>query len=286
MRNFSEFEKSVIKYILYGGRNTTVYLLGNAYAYYLEPRRAKYCKGSIVFYRKEEELATMSGVDDLLEIGKGVVQITGLVQYLIDNHYVYPYETNSVNTLDSIGYIGEPGETPIQHPLNAEITAMINRFINQPVIISHDLIELEKRGFISEEERRHQEAMRVTRRSLKIAQSSFIIAWLGVVASILIPLITIPLSTKYNNKNARATIVHSQFDSLWLVNKAAAMVHDSIDLNNVLRDLQSLESDLRESQQEQEDVISKALNRVESIQRVQQDMLKSAITTVEKLSTK
>lgn len=286
MRNFSDFEKSIIEYILYGGQNTTVYLIGNAYAYYLEPRRAQYCKGNIVFYREDEELAIMSGVDDLFEIGKGVVQITGLVQYLIDNHYLYPYDTNSVNSLDTIGYTGKSGETPIQHPLNAEITAMINRFINQPVIISQDLIELEKRGFVSAEEQRHKESMRVTRKSLKLAQWSFVVAWLGVVASILLPLITIPWSTKYNNKNARATIVHSQFDSLWLVNKAAAMVHDSIDLNNVLRDLQSLESDLRESQKEQEEIISKALNKVENIQLTQQNMLKNAITTVEKLSTK
>lgn len=221
MRCFSIEEQRVINYIVNNASRSLQYVLVNAYydVFYINkvvynvqnPRQ-------LTFYRDY----TSIDLDEIISIQQQIIIQSRLIQYLVDNRLVYLIENNSVNEIGNVANFTTEGLTAINVPIDSITAEIIQDALHHYIIVTQDLKNLVANGYISDEERRHQEQIQKAEQANKIAIRSYRLAMCAFLAAIIIPIATAYLIP--------FTLVESQYNGIItkIEPKPVALMCDSL----------------------------------------------------------
>lgn len=181
MRSFSKEEQRVIDHIVNNASRSLQYVLINAYYDIFYNNKVDYNvqnPGHLIFYRDY----TSIDLDEILSIQQQIIIQSRLIQYLVDNRLIYLIENNSVNEIGNVANFITEGLTAINVPIDSITAEIIQDSLRHYIIVTQDLKNLVANGYISDEERRHQEQLKATKRS-------YIVALIGLIVAIIVPIV-------------------------------------------------------------------------------------------------
>ena len=221
MRCFSLEEQHVINYIVNNASRSNQYVLINAYYDVFYTNKVDYNvqnPGNLIFYRDY----TSIDLDEIISIQQQIIIQSRLIQYLVDNRLLYLIENNSVNEIGNVANFITEGLTAINVPIDSITAEIIQDALHHYIIVTQDLKNLVANGYISDEERRHQEQIQKAEQANKIAIRSYRLAMCAFLAAFIIPIATayfIPF-----------TLVESQYNGIItkIEPKPVALMCDSL----------------------------------------------------------
>lgn len=221
MRCFSVEEQHVINYIVNNASRSHQYVLINAYYDFFETNKVDYNvknPGNLIFYRDY----TSIDLDEIISIQQQIIIQSRLIQYLVDNRLLYLIENNSVNEIGNVANFITEGLTAINVPIDSITAEIIQDALHHYIIVTQDLKNLVANGYISDEERRHQEQIQKAEQANKIAIRSYRLAMCAFLAAIIIPIATAYLIP--------FTLVESQYNGIItkIEPKPVALMCDSL----------------------------------------------------------
>ena len=212
MRAFSEFERKIIQRMIeLDEKSRSLNVLGNILdSFYGNSHLPDFCYISVesetdVSIQVKTEELNRHGVDWLQEIDGNISKIllvtVTLFEYLHESKLAY-----FVGELDfkSLGQVwADENYTPCDF-LEAESKALIYKYTRKKVYLTETLKVLANNDFKSEEELRHEEVQRSTKKQLKFTQVALALTFLGLVASIIVPALSTTKVRIENNTISRA----------------------------------------------------------------------------------
>lgn len=244
MRSFSKEEQRVIDHIVNNASKSLQYVLINAYYDIFYDNKVDYKvqePGYLIFYRRTIETVN---IDDLLSVQRQIIIQSRLIQYLVDNRLLYLIENNSVNEIGNVANFITEGLTAINVPIDSITAEIIQDALHHYIIVTQDLKNLVANGYISDEERRHQEQIQKAEQANKIAMRSYRLAMYAFLAAIIIPIATafIPFTLVKSQYNGIITKIETKpvtlmcdslattkpIDNLKIISDS--IVHDSISI--------------------------------------------------------
>lgn len=221
MRCFSLEEQHVINYIVNNASRSNQYVLINAYYDVFYTNKVDYNvqnPGNLIFYRDY----TSIDLDEIISIQQQIIIQSRLIQYLVDNRLLYLIENNSVNEIGNVANFITEGLTAINVPIDSITAEIIQDALHHYIIVTQDLKNLVANGYISDEERRHQEQIQKAEQANKIAIRSYRLAMCAFLAAIIIPIATAYLIP--------FTLVESQYNGIItkIEPKPVALMCDSL----------------------------------------------------------
>ena len=245
MRCFSIEEQRVINYIVNNASRSLQYVLVNAYYDVFYTNKVDYNVQNprqLTFYR---DYMSSIDIDEILSIQQQIIIQSRLIQYLVDNRLVYLIENNSVNKIGNVANFTTEGLTAINVSIDSITAEIIQDALHHYIIVTQDLKNLVANGYISDEERRHQEQIQKAEQANKIAMRSYRLAMCAFLAAIIIPIATaylIPFTLVESQYNGIITKIEPKpvalmcdslattkpIDNLKIINDS--IVHDSISI--------------------------------------------------------
>ena len=245
MRCFSIEEQRVINYIVNNASRSLQYVLVNAYYDVFYTNKVDYNVQNprqLTFYR---DYTSSIDIDEILSIQQQIIIQSRLIQYLVDNRLVYLIENNSVNEIGNVANFTTEGLTAINVSIDSITAEIIQDALHHYIIVTQDLKNLVANGYISDEERRHQEQIQKAEQANKIAMRSYRLAMYAFLAAIIIPIATaffIPFTLVKSQYNGIITKIETKpatlmcdslattkpIDNLKIISDS--IVHDSISI--------------------------------------------------------
>ena len=212
MRAFSEFERKIIQRMIeLDEKPRSLNVLGNILdSFYGNSHLPDFCYISVesetdVSIQVKTDELNRHGVDWIQELDGNISKIllvtVTLFEYLHESKLAY-----FVGELDfkSLGQVwADENYTPCDF-LEAESKALIYKYTRKKVYLTETLKVLAKNDFKSEEELRHEEVQRSTKKQLKFTQIALALTFLGLVASIIVPALSTTKVRIENNTISRA----------------------------------------------------------------------------------
>lgn len=212
MRAFSEFERKIIRRMIeLDEKPRSLNVLGNILdSFYDNSHLPDFCYISVesetdVSIQVKTEELNRHGVDWIQEVDGNISKIllvtVTLFEYLHESKLAY-----FVGELDfkSLGQVwADENYTPCDF-LEAESKALIYKYTRKKVYLTETLKVLANNDFKSEEELRHEEVQRSTKKQLKFTQVALALTFLGLVASIIVPALSTTKVRIENNTISRA----------------------------------------------------------------------------------
>ena len=246
MRSFSKEEQRVIDHIVNNASKSLQYVLINAYYGIFYDNKVDYKvqePGYLIFYRRTIETVN---IDDLLSVQRQIIIQSRLIQYLADNRLIYLIENNSVNELSNVANFSKDNLIAITVQIDSVTAEIIQDSLRHYIIVTQDLKNLVANGYISDEERRHQEQIQKAEQANKIAMRSYRLAMYAFLAAIIIPIATaffIPFTLVKSQYNGIITKIETKpvtlmcdslattkpIDNLKIISDS--IVHDSISIH-------------------------------------------------------
>ena len=188
MRKFNQTEQAIIRKLVKETHEHIDYLLINVYMDIFYQHPVEYNNGSLIFYSQGTHSAK-----EILEIEKKIIDISLLLSFLEENRYIYLIDDNSSESekLKNVGGYFTEGLKGIGKKLDPKMSKIIENALNHRAFVSEDLIQLVKNDFKTVEEQTLEEAKKQSRNSHK----SVSIAFIAVVISVLIPILSIIFSS-------------------------------------------------------------------------------------------
>lgn len=152
-RSFSEYEKKTIEIIVNKAGDSVDYLLVNVYNDIFYYTNVEYINNELHFYYKESEFNKIDS-NSTLEVKKDVIVKTLLLQYLVENRYIYLVEHRNVTNLNNNIRLGNINDT--KYDVKVELPNDIVEFLNttkRVVIVSEELKTLVRDNFVTPEEK-------------------------------------------------------------------------------------------------------------------------------------
>lgn len=255
MRSFSIEEQRVINRIVNDASRSLQYVLINAYYDIFYNNKVDYNvqePGHLIFYREFDSV----NIDNLLSVQQQIIIQSRLIQYLADNRLIYLIENNSVNKLSNVADFSKDDLNAITVPIDSVTAEIIQDSLSHYIIVTQDLKNLVANGYISDEERRHQEQIQnaesrheeqiqKAEQANKIAIRSYRLAMCAFLAAIIIPIATaffIPFTLAKSQYNGIITKIETKpvtlmcdslattesIDNIKIINDS--IVHDSISI--------------------------------------------------------
>lgn len=206
MRAFSEFEKSIIKRMIELDENSgSLNVLGNVYdSFSKELSLPDYCYIRVVSeidvtLQVKKKLIDKSSIDLKSfddEVSKMLLTTVKLFEYLEEHGLAY-----YLGDLDfkSLGQVWSDVEYETCNFLEAESKALIYKFTRKKIYLTETLRDLVENNFKSEEEIRHEKNQESIKKQLKRTQIALILTFVGLLASIFLPMLS---TTDINIKNS------------------------------------------------------------------------------------
>ena len=204
MRAFSKFEKSIIKRMIeLDEKSRSLNVLGNIYnSFSKELSLPDFFYISVI----SEINVTIQVKKDMInkgkidlgsfdnEVSKMLLTTVKLFEYLEAHGLAY-----YIGDLDnkSLGQVWTDEEYETCNFLEAESKALIYKFTRKKIYLTETLRDLVENEFKSEEEIRHEQNQASTTKQLKHTQIALALTFIGLLASILLPMIsTIDINIK------------------------------------------------------------------------------------------
>ncbi len=244
MRSFSIEEQRVINRIVNDASRSLQYVLINAYYDIFYNNKVDYYvqePGHLIFYREIDSV----NIDNLLSVQQQIIIQSRLIQYLADNRLIYLIENNSVNELSNVADFSKENLNAVTVHIDSVTAEIIQDSLRHYIIVTQDLKNLVANGYISDEERRHQEQIQKAEQANKIAIRSYRLAMCAFLAAIIIPIATaffIPFTLVKSQYNGIITKIETKpvtlmcdslattesIDNIKIINDS--IVHDSISI--------------------------------------------------------
>lgn len=244
MRSFSIEEQHVINRIVNDASRSLQYVLINAYYDIFYNNKVDYNihePGHLIFYREIDFV----NIDNLLSVQQQIIIQSRLIQYLADNRLIYLIENNSVNELSNVANFSKENLNAVTVRIDSVTAEIIQDSLRHYIIVTQDLKNLVANGYISDEERRHQEQIQKAEQANKIAIRSYRLAMCAFLAAIIIPIATavfIPFTLVKSQYNGIITKIETKpvtimcdslattesIDNIKIINDS--IVHDSISI--------------------------------------------------------
>lgn len=178
MRTFNPVEQEVIKKLKYyydnGIYQNLLSLLDNDLENKEIVRDLTTNSVSINFdttvYYPENDDEAYNFINEVTVISRVLIQTIFLLQYLESTGYIFMYdEGSSINSHSRIS----DGHTKIKYDIGDKtVCKLINEYFSKTIVISQDIVDLVNDNFISKEEIRHIENLRVANENLAEAKAA------------------------------------------------------------------------------------------------------------------
>ena len=160
MKHFTEREKRIINGILHGVTSDS-YVLTNAFMDILDRKGISFdCQSRCLLFDKERNY----NIAEMLQSERDFIETALLIQYLIDNEYIYIIKDNDEPPLQ---IIGEKGAQPIAKEIPGEIAGIFILSQNR-IVALNKLWDLVSNNFLTYEEQQ----LHIAQRQLDIATGS------------------------------------------------------------------------------------------------------------------
>lgn len=235
MRSFSIEEQRVINRIVNDASRSLQYVLINAYYDIFYNNKVDYNvqePGHLIFYREIDSV----NIDNLLSVQQQIIIQSRLIQYLADNRLIYLIENNSVNELSNVADFSKENLNAVTVQIDSVTAEIIQDSLRHYIIVTQDLKNLVANGYISDEERRHQEQIQKAEQANKIAIRSYRLAMCAFLAAIIIPIATaffIPFTLVKSQYNGIITKIETKPVTLMCDSLATT---ESIDNKKIIYD--------------------------------------------------
>lgn len=199
MKEFSEFEKKIIRRIIELDDKSSLNVLGNilsaAFAefseYYIKVESPAKCSVQI---EEDYLLSLLSGADqtemikEILEGTSRKIFITvKLIEYLETHDIIY---SSGESTLRDIGMKIHEGKYSDSTPFDSEISEFLYKYSSKTFLPSESLRLLIKNNFISDEEVRHRKLIVQYNKTIKYSAAAVCVSLLAVFVSAFVPVTT------------------------------------------------------------------------------------------------
>lgn len=160
MKHFTEREKRIINGILHGVTSDS-YVLTNAFMDILDRKGISFdCQSRCLLFDKERNY----NIAEMLQFERDFIETALLIQYLIDNEYIYIIKDNDEPPLQ---IIGEKGAQPVAKEIPGEIAGIFILSQNR-IVALNKLWDLVSNNFLTYEEQQ----LHIAQRQLDIATGS------------------------------------------------------------------------------------------------------------------
>ena len=189
MRNFTEEEKKVINNIVAKASHNFHYVLFNTYydMFYYNKVDYDVRKPNCLLFYVSEDIINVDP-NKIFDIQYKIIIQSRLIKYLVDNRLVYLI-SNRESVPENFVNFDKSGLSRLEVPIDDVTAEVIKDSMLHYIIVTQDLLNLVNNNYISDEERRHKEQMKVAEASIKEAKKSTKIARAGLFAAIIIPVI-------------------------------------------------------------------------------------------------
>ena len=213
MRKFSNKEQDVIRRLVEQTRNSLSYVLINAYNDIFYSHKVEYTEGNLVFYLENVSKFSDVDVSQILAIEKEIIDTSFLIEYLIENRYIYLIDDEPSNgKQSSAGGFFKGNLRSVQKSLDKHVCEILDDALSHRVFVSEDLNQLVTNDFKTIDE----QALEESRKQTKYSILSFIVAMIALSFSLLIPVIS----------SNEIVINNEQFEQLLKVEKDAVVVNE------------------------------------------------------------
>lgn len=189
MRKFSKNEQDIIKRIVAIANESLSYVLINAYGDIFYQRKVEYAPNTtnLKYYRNIDVVS----LDEILSVEKEIIETSVLIDYLVNNRYIYIIDESEEDNLPTIGGFDKQNLNPISKPISKEIAHVLTYSLRNRIFITQDLVELVNNKFMTIEEQSLNEAKIQTtnaRKTIKLSIWAVVFSSLSIVVAVSMPI--------------------------------------------------------------------------------------------------
>lgn len=206
MRTFSERERKIITKIVEGAKGHLTYVAINAYNGIFYAEKVEF--DSAIPHQLSFYTTSVNNIstDKIFSVQKEIVDTSYLLKYLENEGLIAFIPSNSVNRITQIGNFDKKNLIQVSNPIDPVTSSVLKRSMNECIYVSFELEKLVSYGFKTEDRIHFEIQLNEAKKATKISQWSFCIAFLALIASLIIPV--------YTAKEIPSTLIETQYNGI------------------------------------------------------------------------
>lgn len=175
MRRLNKEEQSLVRLIVSSAQSNNCYLIVNILNPLLNGRGNSIgidlLEGELCFYEIAGNPVTHENISisSILEIEAQLIERVLLIKQLEDNNLIY-FVDQGASSFDGYLFCRDDYPSPVRKSFDKDLISVIKKSCERPIVCMPELINMVEDGFISEEERRHQEEMSTLKEQMTMSE--------------------------------------------------------------------------------------------------------------------